>query len=67
MAMQNKSDYVFSDGVVWDQPFFVDLLLVFPFFYYDQSEEKEWEKQITKKEAQLKWIGISIRTYKNNT
>jgi hypothetical protein len=27
MALPNKAEFVFSEGVIWDQPFFVDLLL----------------------------------------
>ena len=28
MAVQNKAEFVFPDGVIWDQPLFVDLMLV---------------------------------------
>ena len=32
MALPNKAEFVFSEGVIWDQPFFVDLLLVGSYF-----------------------------------
>lgn len=45
MALQNKSEFVFSDGVVWDQPFFVDLLLVRNMVGGGEGEKARVEKE----------------------